>query len=73
MVEILARQIQETSRQCGNCDNINSNKTQQRLRTNTSDFLANTTTKTKTSEFTLDSLNDAIGPNNFEEVAVSVS
>ncbi|KAH3828433.1 hypothetical protein DPMN_130395 [Dreissena polymorpha] len=73
MAESLARQMQETSRQCGNCDNAKSTKTQQRLLKNTADFLENTATKTQTSEFTLDSMKDAIGPNHSEDVSVSVS
>ncbi|KAH3823423.1 hypothetical protein DPMN_125222 [Dreissena polymorpha] len=73
MVETLARQVQDSSRQCGNCDNANSTKTQQRLLKNTADILVNTTTKTQTSEFTLESLKDAIGQNDSEDVAVSVS
>lgn len=73
MAEKLAQQMQETSKLCGNCDNVNSTKTKQRLRKNTADVLANTTTTTQTSEFTLDGLQDVIGDDESEGVSVSVS
>ncbi|XP_052243454.1 polycystic kidney disease protein 1-like 2 [Dreissena polymorpha] len=62
MVERLAQQMQDELRVCMTCDNSNNTKTEQLIRKNTAEVLANSRTTTKTSEFKLDGLAKAVRP-----------
>ncbi|KAH3772169.1 hypothetical protein DPMN_173537 [Dreissena polymorpha] len=76
MAERLAQKMQDVLRVCLVCDNSNNTKTEQLIRKNTAKLLANSTTTTKTSEFKLDGLAEAVGPDgqgSEEDVSVSVS
>ncbi|KAH3823406.1 hypothetical protein DPMN_125205 [Dreissena polymorpha] len=76
MAESLAQKMQDELRVCLVCDNSNNTKTEQLIRKNTAEVLANSTTTTKTSEFKLDGLLEAFGPDGQggeEDVSVSVS
>ncbi|KAH3789117.1 hypothetical protein DPMN_167287 [Dreissena polymorpha] len=76
MAERLVQQIQDELRVCLVCDNSNSTKTEQLIRKNTAEVLANSTTTTNTSEFKLDGLVEAVGPDgqgDEEDVSLSVS
>ncbi|KAH3817412.1 hypothetical protein DPMN_118946 [Dreissena polymorpha] len=75
MAESLAQKMQDELRICLVCDNAKNSKTEQLIRKNTAEVLANSTTTTKTSEFKLDGLVEAVGPDGQggeEDVSVSV-